>query len=146
MLSHTADILVLGSGMVSMPQTENKEQAKTLPQPTRYLNCTDAAQELCDEHKYNARCWIDRDDVKPPTKQRNKPRHQIRKNPGFRQHQLKGRVLTFAIMEMLADALGQWGEITIMGKNETRKEIVHKRIFFRNKITDSLFLFCFTMI
>ena len=102
--------------MGMMPQTTDEEQAKTLPQALRYLNCTESMQESCEEHKFNAKCWIDRDDVEPVTKQLHKPRDQGREHPGFRQHRLKSRVLFYLMLEMVADALTEWGDITIVGK------------------------------
>ena len=103
--------------MASLPQTESEEQAETLPQAVRYLNCTDDMQGLCMKHQYNARCWIERSDFVPLTTQRRTPKeHQSSVNPGFRQHHLKGRVLSFLTLGLLADALSNWGDITIVGK------------------------------
>jgi len=102
--------------MGSMPQTIDEEQAKSLPLSVRYLNCTKKAESLCEQHKFNSRCWIERDDVTPPTKQLDHPRHQVKRHPGFRHHQLKSRVLVFLILEILGSALNDWGDVTIVGK------------------------------
>ena len=126
-------MFVLGSGMISMHQTEDEEQVKSLPLAVRYLSCTEDAKDLCEKHKYNARCWIDRDDVTPPTKQRKNPDHQMDQNPGYQQHKMKGRMLSWLILEMLADALSSWGEVTISGKKrkslfEILLYILHRNI------------------
>ena len=115
--------------MEMMPQTMDEDQAKTLPQAVRYLNCTDDVQELCEEHKFNARCWIDRDDVVPPTKQLHKPRDQGKEHAGFRQHRLKSRVFFYLILEMLSDALSNWGDVTIVGKNLQNIQISYFDLF-----------------
>ena len=102
--------------MGSLAQTESEDQVADLPQAVRYLNCTDDMKDVCAKHQYNARCWIERDDVQPPTKQRRTPKHhQSNANPGFRQHHLKGRMLSFLYLELLQDALSNWGDITIVG-------------------------------
>lgn len=103
--------------MGSLTQTESLEQAADLPQAVRYLNCTDDMNKVCLKHQYNARCWVDRSDFEPPTPQRRTPKQfQSSQKPGFRQHHLKGRLLSFLGLELLADALSNWGDITIVGE------------------------------
>ncbi len=104
--------------MENIPITEDEEQAKTLPLAARYLKCAESAKELCEKKKFNARCWVDRDDITPPTEQRKTPRDQTEDHPGFREHRLKGRVFASLILKMLADALDEWSEITIIGKEK----------------------------
>lgn len=106
----------MGSGLDSIPETTDEEQAKTLPQAVRYLKCSEGAENLCVEHQFNAKCWIPRDDVSPQIEQREHPQNQILRHPGFRQHRYKSRVFAHFILEMLEDALADWGDITIVGE------------------------------
>jgi len=109
-----AEVFALGSGMEDIPLTFSDEQAKTLPLAARYLKCAESAEHICEKKKFNARCWIDRDDVTPPTEQRMTPGDQTEDHPGFREHRLKGRVFASLILKLLADALDEWSEVTII--------------------------------
>ena len=104
--------------MESIPLTEDEEQARTLPLAARFLKCAESAKALCGKKKFNSRCWIDRDDVTPTTQQRKAPRDQTEEHPGFREHRLKARVFASLLLKMLADALDEWSEITIIGKKK----------------------------
>ena len=50
--------------------TKSVEQAETLPFALRHLFCDKGVSTCTDrDHKYSAKCWTDRVDVEPPTKQ-----------------------------------------------------------------------------
>ncbi len=84
-----------GTGLLGIPMTESAEHAKKRPYAVRYLKCSRDRKDLCDDHKYNAQCWIHRPDVKP---QRLAPGGQSLHHPGFWSNQLTGRVLVFPIL------------------------------------------------
>ena len=112
------DVMQHGSGMYGIPFSYTEEQVETLPWATRYMKCIDDDEDLCkkQENRFRTKCWIERDDVIPPTKQRDHCSNQDDWTPGFRVHQLKGRVMAVAILDALQDALATWSDITIFGK------------------------------
>ncbi len=109
-LHHQADVDIggPGTGLLGIPVTESKEQAAKLPYAVRYLKCAPDRKDLCDEQKYNGRCWVHRPDVTPPVKQGWGPGSGGSHHPGFRTHQLLGRVLAFTILTALQEGLTQW--------------------------------------
>ena len=70
-----ADILYMGDGSLGIPVTEDEEQVNSLPWAVRYMKCND--EDLCRENKYRTQCWVDRDDVIPPTKQNDHVHSQV---------------------------------------------------------------------
>lgn len=111
------DVGEFGNGMDGIEETTSAQQAETLPYAVRYTKCAQGQQQVCqDAGRYCAKCWIDRDDgVKPETEQLSKPGGQVKWHPGWREHQLQGRVLAFAVMEALQVAIQEFSEGT-MGK------------------------------
>lgn len=112
-----ADVGEFGTGMDGIPETTSVEQAETLPYAARYLKCSDDAVSVCKEQpRYCATCWIERKDkVEPEAKQLPKPKGQVAWHPGWRAHQLQGRVLAFSVLEALQLAIQQFSDGT-MGK------------------------------
>ncbi len=102
------DIGAPGTGMRGIPITESEQQVQTLPFAAQYLKCARDTKDLCDDHKYAGRCWVDRPDVIPPVKQGRQPGGAAWHHPGFRSTQLSGRVLAFTILTALQEALAQW--------------------------------------
>ena len=113
----SVDVMQHGSGMYGIPITFNEDQVETLPWATRYMQCPKEDRDLCDrqENRFRTKCWVDRDDVTPPTKQREHSPSQVKWHPGFRVHQLKGRVMAVTILDALHDAIATWSDITIYG-------------------------------
>lgn len=109
------DIGEYGNGMDGIEETTSDEQAKTLPHAVAYTKCAEGKQAICQEAgRYCATCWIDRDDgVKPEAKQSDHPAGQVKWHPGWRSHQLQGRVLAFAVMEALQVAVQEFSEGTM---------------------------------
>jgi hypothetical protein len=103
-----ADVGGPGSGMKGLPMVESEEQAMKIPYAARYLVCADEVRSLCNNNKYNAVCWIDRPDVTPPTKQYAATKGRASWHPGFRNHQLSGRLLAYTVLSGLQDAIKQW--------------------------------------
>eukprot|EP00816_Leptocylindrus_hargravesii_P013506 CAMPEP_0196824974 /NCGR_PEP_ID=MMETSP1362-20130617/92791_1 /TAXON_ID=163516 /ORGANISM="Leptocylindrus danicus, Strain CCMP1856" /LENGTH=911 /DNA_ID=CAMNT_0042205337 /DNA_START=109 /DNA_END=2844 /DNA_ORIENTATION=+ len=95
------------------PETESEEQAKTMPDALAYLHCSKENQSLCNQHKYRTQCWVERDDVTPPTKQLPAVDGRASWHPGFRTHRIIGRGITMLILSALENALTQWSEVTI---------------------------------
>jgi len=110
-----ADVGEYGQGMDGIPETTSIEQADSLPYSTRYLKCPDWARSLCDEApRFCVECWIPRDDVKPESflELKLKAGGQVRWHPGWRAHQLHGRVLAFSMLEALQYAIQTWSDGT----------------------------------
>jgi hypothetical protein len=102
------DIGSIGSGMKGIPVTVSEEQAVSVPYAARYLNCEHEMKDVCEENKYNAVCWVDRPDVLPPISQDKFVGGRAGWHPGFRTHQLEGRILAFTVLTALQEALQQW--------------------------------------
>jgi hypothetical protein len=103
-----ADIGLYGTGEVGIAVTKDEAHADKLPYALQYYTCDGEHGEICRDHKYNANCWVDRPDVTPPTKQGNKPGSQVSWHPGFRWHQLTGRILAYTVLTGLKEAIGTW--------------------------------------
>jgi hypothetical protein len=105
-----ADVGLCGTGEVGIAATEDEAHADKLPYALQYYKCDREHDEMCRDHKYNANCWVDRPDVTPPTKQGNKPDNQVQVpwHPGFRRHQLTGRILAYTVLTGLKEAIGTW--------------------------------------
>lgn len=108
-----ADIGGLGSGLSGIPITKDEVQAATLPWATQYVTCDSHNAYLCTENKHRMQCWVERDDITPPTKQKESLPIQ-QSYPGFRQHQLTGRMLAFFLLQALDQAISLWSEKTVV--------------------------------
>ena len=73
-----------GTSSKGMPQTTSATQVDELPYAARYLECDKEAMSICKNVRYNASCWIERDDIVPPTPQASKPSGQASWHPGNR--------------------------------------------------------------
>ena len=100
-----------------VPYTMSDKQAKTLPWAVQYFQCDAEHNEICKNHDdYCAKCWVNRDDgIKPEAEQRTDYGGQVSWHPGWRSHQLTGRVLAFSLLEALQLAIQQFSDGT-MGK------------------------------
>jgi len=104
-----ADIGIPDWSMEGVPVTRDESQAKELPWAVRYLNCESDIVEICNSNKFNAACWVDRDDIIPPTEQKEHPCGQENEsNLGFRAHRFKGRKLTYMVLTALGRTLDLW--------------------------------------
>jgi len=103
-----ADIGLYGTGLVGIPVSENETQAETLPYAAQYITCDQEFDAMCKEHKFHANCWVERPDVTPPTQQQDKPGSQVSWHPGFRWHQLTGRILAYTVLTGLKEAITLW--------------------------------------
>ena len=111
------DVGEFGLGLDGIEKTVSDEQAKKLPWAVQYLVCDSEHQDVCKaQSRYCAHCWIDREDgVKPEAEQSAQYSGQVGWHPGWRSHQLTGRVLAFSLLEGLQVAVQQFSDGT-MGK------------------------------
>mmetsp|Transcript_41004 Transcript_41004/g.86167 ORF Transcript_41004/g.86167 Transcript_41004/m.86167 type:complete len:687 (-) Transcript_41004:173-2233(-) len=63
-----------------------------------------------EESKYNAKCWVERNDVQPDTTQRDNFEGQSWNHPGYIVHQSTARKLTLLFLHALDEALLLWQE------------------------------------
>ena len=112
-----ADVGDFGSGLDGIPEVTSLEQAETIPWASRYMKCANEYADLCKGNRFCATCWVDRDDVPRETFMsiRNDVPSQVRWHPGWRFHQLKGRVLAINILTALQSAIQIFSDGT-MGK------------------------------
>jgi len=103
-----ADVGLLGTGEIGIPVTEDEVQAETLPYAVRHYTCDQEHGQMCRDHKYMANCWVERPDVTPPKKQNGAPGGQASWHPGFRWHQLVGRILAYTVLTGLKEAITLW--------------------------------------
>jgi hypothetical protein len=110
-----ADVGEFGLGLAGIEPTTSDEQAKTLPWAVRYFRCDNAASDVCKRHNaYCSKCWIPRDDgIQPEAQQEDHIGGQVSWHPGWRQHQLTGRVLAFSVLEALQLAVQQFSDGTM---------------------------------
>ena len=112
-----ADVGEWGTGFAGLPETTSEEQSLTLPYAARNMKCSSERQDLCNANRFSSVCWIDRTDGIVPTRdQPSHPRGQVKWHPGWRPHQLMGRVLAFAVLEGLEVAVNSWMENTMTGQ------------------------------
>ena len=106
-----------GNGLAGIPETTSEEQALTLPYAARNMKCSSQRHDLCDDNRFSSTCWIERPDGIVPTQtQLSRPRGQVKWHPGWRAHQLMGRVLAFSVMEGLESAVNFWMQNTMTGQ------------------------------
>lgn len=115
-----ADVGEFGSGLDGIPEVASEEQAKSIAYAARFLKCDHERQDLCtNEPRFSTTCWIDRPDVPDPQttfpKLAAKPSGQVKWHPGWRQHQLGGRVLAYSVLVALQAAVQIWSEGTMGG-------------------------------
>jgi hypothetical protein len=114
------DVGEFGSGTDGIPVLTDESQALTMPYAARYMKCDHDRQDVCDrEPRFCATCWIARDDVPNPDevfdKIDPKPGSQVKWHPGWRKHQLVGRVLAFAVLDALQVAIQIFSDGTMSG-------------------------------
>jgi hypothetical protein len=135
-----ADVMAAGNAMQGVQETTDEKQVKTLPFAIQYLKCSEANKDICETpgNLYRGTCWIERNDVRPPTPQSKNMKGQDDKYPGFRDHQIKARTMTMQFLDAMQDAIDTWSEITIVGALEIEsflfvldKGVVLSNIFCR---------------
>ena len=100
---------VFPNGMIGIPKTVDATQVQTLPWAAQYLDCDKDMSQECGSNKYRGKCWVDRPDFTPP-QQNAEPGGRASWHPGFRVHQLRGRVMAFAVLRALEKGLTMWNE------------------------------------
>jgi len=102
-LTVDADVIGLGTGMGGIPLSKDQKQTETLPWAVQYLKCDSNSKKLCDNvsSTFDTTCWINERDPRDSSFQ------------GWRDHQLKSRIIMFAVLEGLDTALGNWMQSSI---------------------------------
>lgn len=102
-----ADIGEFGLGWDGVPDTMDEQQVVKLPWAVQHLRCSEERPDLCkDPYKFCSVCWLPRsDEIKPTQKQYDFPHGRVKWHPGWRSQQLQGRVLAFALLQALKDAV-----------------------------------------
>ena len=128
------DVGGLGMGWAGIVETESDEQAATLPWAARYLRCKEGKEDLCEkaENKYLNTCWVDRKGVNPPTKQDEHVAGADKAHPGWRYHQLKGRMLAVTVLEALQEAINTWSDVTITAGHPLPDEYWHVTDYYKD--------------
>lgn len=128
-----ADVGEFGLGTMGIELTTSEEQAETLPWAVRYMRCGDDAKDVCKKHNsYCAKCWVDREDgIKPEEPQQLNYGGQVSWHPGWRRHQLTGRVIAFSVLEALQQAVQLFSDGT-MGGPPLADEEWHVNDYYNN--------------
>ena len=110
-----ADVGFFGNGMDGIKEVTSEEQAKEIPYAARFLKCANNRADLCKQNRFCATCWIDRSDVSRDKflQIRDKVPSQVKWHPGWRYHQLVGRVLALSMLEALQVAIQIWSDGTM---------------------------------
>jgi hypothetical protein len=103
-----ADVGLFGSGMRGVPETTSDTDISRVPAASQYLKCDNDMKAQCRELEYLSQCWIEREDVTPPTQQHPEPGGRARWHPGYREHQLQGRVFAFILLTAMNKAIQTW--------------------------------------
>lgn len=108
-----ADVGEWGNGFIGIDPVRDENQALEIPWAARFIKCLDECKELCKDNRFRSTCWINRTDhIMPEKSQRGKLEGQVKWHPGWRVHQLQGRVLAFAVLEALEVAINRWSDGT----------------------------------
>lgn len=128
-----ADVGEFGRGSFGIEPTTSEEQAETLPWAVQYMKCSDDAKDVCKKHPlYCAKCWVDREDgIRPEEPQNEHFGGQVSWHPGWRQHQLQGRVIAFSLLEALQQAVQLFSDGT-MGGPPLADEEWHVNDYYNN--------------
>lgn len=113
-----ADVGELGNGKDGIEPVVSEAHAQTLPYAARYMKCDPEQRDLCENKpKYCCVCWVERDDVPEDSFNhiKDQPGGQVKWHPGWRAHQLQGRVLAFTMLEALQEAVQHWSDGTMGG-------------------------------
>lgn len=114
-----ADVGVYGNGMDGIEAIQNETHALQVPYAARYLKCSHDRQDICDgAPRFCATCWNERPNYVKEDHFWNiaaKPGSQVKWHPGWRSHQLQGRVLAFTVLDALSEAIQIFSDNTMGG-------------------------------
>ena len=130
------DIGEMGNGMDGIPTITDAAQASNVAYAARYMKCEPDSKPICDsEPRFCASCWLPRDDIPNPNDVFDsidaKVGSQVKWHPGWRVHQLVGRVLAFSVLEALQVAIQQFSDGT-MGGPPLDDEFWHVTDYYNN--------------
>ena len=130
------DIGEFGSGTDGIPYITETTPAATIPYAARYMKCDSDSRAICDsEPRFCASCWLPRDDIPNPDDVFDsidkKVGSQVKWHPGWRVHQLVGRVLAFTVLDALQVAIQRFSDGT-MGGPPLDDEFWHVTDYYNN--------------
>mmetsp|Transcript_27829 Transcript_27829/g.77976 ORF Transcript_27829/g.77976 Transcript_27829/m.77976 type:complete len:879 (+) Transcript_27829:229-2865(+) len=101
----------MGQAMTGIAEATTTAEVDKTIWAARFMKCaSDIDKEFCKTNRFNATCWIERDDFTPEKPQSPHMGGQASWHPGNRVHQLQGRTLAFTILQALHEALNEWSE------------------------------------
>ena len=137
-LHENADVDVgeFGTGTDGIPTIANEAHAATVAYAARYLKCDNERKDICEnEPRFCASCWLPREDIPDPTQVFDsideKVGSQVKWHPGWRSHQLVGRVLAFSVLDALQVAIQRFSDGT-MGGPPLDEEFWHVTDYYKN--------------
>lgn len=130
------DLGEFGSGTDGIPMITDATPAATLPYAARYMKCDSDSKAICDsEPRFCASCWLPREDVPNPNDVFDsidtRVGGQVKWHPGWRVHQLVGRVLAFSVLNALQVAIQRFSDGT-MGGPPLDDEFWHVTDYYNN--------------
>jgi hypothetical protein len=128
-LKADVDVGSHGRAFSGIPEAQTVEEIESMPWAAKYVRCSAELFQLCRDNEYIGKCWIERDDFTPPTKQQPEPGGRAKWHPGNRKHQVTGRVLAFTILQALNEALTMWNEA---GGYELADDVWHVAAYYQN--------------
>jgi hypothetical protein len=109
-LSADAHTGYVGTGSSGIELGTTLEQIQAMPWAMQYVRCEGEITSICKQNEFMGSCWVERDDFTPMLRQKGAPGGRASWHPGNRKHQVTGRVLAFAFLQALKEALTEWNE------------------------------------
>ena len=115
------DVGRFGTALYGIPLTTGSDTVQNLPHVVQYLHCDSQSMGVCRQapDEYCASCWIDRPDIPDPKtlfpNMTDQVPSQRNWHPGWRQHQLTGRLLAYTLLDALQDAVQTFSTGTMGG-------------------------------
>ena len=105
------DVGYPGDGSFGIRKAHDFDDLETIPWAQRYMQCgNDIKSSICKKQEYNGTCWIDRPDYSPEKQQNKSPGGKASWHPGFRPHQLRGRILAYTFLQAIKEVLIMWND------------------------------------
>jgi hypothetical protein len=106
-----ADVgLLSGEGLAGVEKMASLQDGEKLPWGSRFMDCDTEINSECAAKKYNTKCWVERDDFSPSRTQNQVVGGGASWHPGWRWHQLQGRIHAFTLLRATHAVLKRWNE------------------------------------
>lgn len=135
-LAANIDIGIPGNGNFGILSSSTMEDVRSQPLPARYLKCSGNIKKICEHHRYDGTCWIDRPDFIPSVPQGSAPGGRASWHPGKWEHQLFGRVLAYTILEATKDALLLWKNASNFELEDSVWHMTNHYNYLRNQVQE----------